>query len=230
MPLTAAPAVSSGAPSQSRGPPAAAASSQGDSGVSISLSSHSYQQGPPGAPKGTTSTITSEGTRGPPGAPEGTTTTINEGTWGPPGAPEVNPITSEGTASRYEGGWGPPGAPPGSPGAPLNEEEEEEGVCGGLTLASLPQRSEALTTLMRSAAVRRAVSLKSLLIENEKSFSVDRVQFDVLGKEQIAKLAEREIVNRELYVHLTNTPHPFGVLDLHLGKNIYNIYNIYILM
>ena len=151
---------------------------------------------------------------------------------GPPRSP-IAPIPPSGPVGSPP--EGPIGSPIGAPvGAPIGYEESvENGIMGAPlpaqpnnntstgTLSNIRVQSEALKTLMNSYAVRRAVSLKNKYNDEDLHYIVDKVQFDVLGKEETNKLAEREIVNRELYVHLTNTPHPFGVLDLHLGNYLY---------
>lgn len=107
----------------------------------------------------------------------------------------------------------PGAAGPGPPSAGLAEEPEAEG-----TLDQPPLQSEAMRTLMNSAAVRKAVQMKASATDNDTAYQVDKVQFDILGSNEISQLSQLEVVNRELYVHMTNTPHPFGVLDLRLGQ------------
>lgn len=93
--------------------------------------------------------------------------------------------------------------------------EDSEALC---TLDQPPPQSEAMRTLMGSMAVRRAVQMKAIASDGDAAYEVDGVQFDILGSNEISQLSQLEVVNRELYVHMTNTPHPFGVLDLHLGE------------
>lgn len=109
-----------------------------------------------------------------------------------------------------DGSGGPEDALTGAPA------EEAEARC---TLDQPPQHSEAMKTLMSSAAVRRAVQMKAAATDGDAVYEVDGVQFDILGSSEISQLSQLEVVNRELYVHMTNTPHPFGVLDLHLGES-----------
>ncbi|KAL8273819.1 hypothetical protein Esti_002293 [Eimeria stiedai] len=106
------------------------------------------------------------------------------------------------------GGDPPPEGPPG---------DENDGLSN--SLEHPPLQSEAMRTLMSSVAVRRAVQLKSCVSDEDAAYEVDGVQFDILGGTEIAQLSQLEVVNRELYVHMTSTPHPFGVLDLRLGPN-----------
>lgn len=107
----------------------------------------------------------------------------------------------------------PGAAAPGPP--PASQGEEPEAGC---TLDQPPVQSEAMRTLMNSAAVRRAVQMKASATDSDTAYQVDKVQFDILGSNEISQLSQLEVVNRELYVHMTNTPHPFGVLDLRLGQ------------
>ncbi|KAL8437811.1 hypothetical protein ACSSS7_000692 [Eimeria intestinalis] len=130
------------------------------------------------------------------------------------------------------GGDGTLCAGPTSAGSPLVEgpppseappPEEHEGLTH--SLEHPPVQSEAMRTLMSSVAVRRAVQLKSCVSEEDAAYEVDGVQFDILGGTEIAQLSQLEVVNRELYVHMTSTPHPFGVLDLRLGQFIFSSFH-----
>lgn len=89
----------------------------------------------------------------------------------------------------------------------------------GPSLRDAPIQSEAMKTLMNTAAVRRAVLLKSVARDDSTSYEVDCVKFDILGSHEISQMSQLEVLNREIYVNMTSTPHPFGVLDLRLGES-----------
>ncbi|BAM41903.1 DNA-directed RNA polymerase III largest subunit RPC1 [Theileria orientalis strain Shintoku] len=55
-------------------------------------------------------------------------------------------------------------------------------------------------------------------------YTIEGVQFDIMGSTEISRAAEIEIKNRDLYYYLTNKPYPYGVLDSRLGlKLIWNL-------
>ncbi|CDR96734.1 DNA-DIRECTED RNA POLYMERASE III, putative [Babesia bigemina] len=77
----------------------------------------------------------------------------------------------------------------------------------------------AATVLSVDEPVGKVLAKKELVKNTVTGCTIEGVQFDVMGSDVISRLAELQIMKRELYDNNTNEPLPLGVLDLKLGSN-----------
>jgi DNA-directed RNA polymerase III subunit RPC1 len=67
--------------------------------------------------------------------------------------------------------------------------------------------------------IRKTYLKKKLASKKTELYEVDSLQFSILSSEDILKLSETRICNKELYFPMTQNPMPFGVLDDRLGAS-----------
>eukprot|EP00921_Rhytidocystis_pertsovi_P023540 GHVQ01037648.1.p1 GENE.GHVQ01037648.1~~GHVQ01037648.1.p1 ORF type:complete len:1582 (+),score=151.70 GHVQ01037648.1:212-4957(+) len=71
----------------------------------------------------------------------------------------------------------------------------------------------------------RKMHMKSYISPQQNNYVVNGVEFGILSSEDVRRFCELRVYNRQLYVHLTQKAHPYGVLDPRLGVMKYSEFN-----